>query len=147
MRFALALLLAGCVQRSPDPSSGDGWTGPSGHPVSGCRSDADCGSELCARDAACYPAAEIRAVHALWTIAGAAASTTTCSHEPDLYIAFLGRSGEQLGYAPVPCRTGRFTVDKLPIAYVQVELGQNNSGNGITAEIATSGEANLDLPR
>ncbi len=151
MRFVIAAgLLTGCLvqQRTdpPPPNPNTGWTGPQGDPVSGC-TDAECGSDICARDGVCYPASSVRVARAKWTIGGAAANTQSCSNQPDLFIGFLGNAGEQIGFAPVPCRAGQFTVDKLPTFYTAVELGVDNSGAGTTASInSETGEATLDLP-
>jgi hypothetical protein len=101
---------------------------------------------VCARDNACAPAGGVRAVTTTWTIGGAAASTTTCASHPDLFISFIGRDpGDTLGFAPVPCRTGQFFVDKLPDRFRQVELGVEG---GVTrfATITSAGTATVDLP-
>ena len=151
MRLVLALLLAtGCLQPQTDPTPGPdpygGWTGPSGTPLSGCERDADCGTQVCARDGQCYPAASIRLAHTAWTVHGAVASTTSCADHLHLSIWFRGASGESFGFAPVPCMNGEFTVDKLPSVYTQVELGPENTSFGTTATIDRSGEAKIDLP-
>jgi hypothetical protein len=148
MRLTLAIVLAaGCI-RQPDPLPPDpGWTGPQGDPLFGCASDADCGSEVCARDDQCYPATSIRVAHALWTIRGEPAGVASCAGQPDLYIQFLGSNGGEFGFAPVPCTTGKFTVDKLPTIYTQVELGADDTDVGTTAVIdEVTGEATIDLP-
>jgi hypothetical protein len=143
------LVLVGCIQPPPadppHPPSDDGWTDPSGNPVGGC--SFDCGSEVCARDGLCYPASAIRAVHARWTIDGAPASIDACASHPDLEIAFSDTSGNgRIGFAPVPCRTGLFTVDKLPDVYSKVELGLIGQGPSASAGFDESGNAMLDVP-
>lgn len=159
MRVALVLVIAGgCIaesQRPPpdnyddDGSGGGGWTGPGGDPISyGCRLDAECPGQVCARDGACYPATSIRAVHATWTIDGQPATTATCADHAFLTIHFTANAalGESFGYAPVRCTNGRFTVDKLPMAYTRVELGTENGGAQSSATIDDTGDAALDLP-
>jgi hypothetical protein len=130
--FSAALLasLAGC----PGGTGGE------------CQLDADCGgSELCARDGMCAPASAVRAVTATWTINGVAASTQSCGAHPDLYIDFIGAdSGDTIGFAPVPCRNGQFSVDKLPTRFRQAELGVEG-GNYDVGTISATGSVMLDL--
>ena len=128
---ALALL-AGCPL-----SNGTG---------SDCKSENDCsGSDVCARDGVCTESSQVREVTATWTIGGAAASVMTCGTHPDLYISFIGNdSGDTLGFSPVPCRIGQFTVDKLPLRFRQVELGVENGSRDVKP-INGSGMAALDL--
>ena len=142
------VLVAGCLvpagpSPGPDPDPGTGgWTNPQGF---GCTSDVECGTQLCARDGACYPATSIREAHVLWTVRGAVASTTSCAPTPNLLIEFYGSNGEAFGFAPVPCRAGAFIVDKLPTAYTRVELGvEGATGTSATID-RSSGEARIDL--
>jgi len=151
MRLVLAfVLVAGCLPppAEPPPSDpGDGWTGPSGDPLVGCRSDAECSPQVCARDRACYPATSVRTAHVTWTVHGAAASASTCSAMPDLTLRFWGPNGESFGFAPVPCKNGSFFVDKFPTVYDSVELGPESSSSGTTAAIdRETGEAIVRLP-
>ncbi|MBA3457625.1 MAG: hypothetical protein H0T42_31375 [Deltaproteobacteria bacterium] len=154
MRIALLLVLAaGCIPAAgPPPESDyddyddDGWTGSGGDPFYGCRRDSECGSQVCARDGACYPATSIRAVVTTWTVGGEVATTASCTTHPDLFIRFATTNGESFGYSPVPCRNGKFTIDKLPMSYSRVELGGNGSGFGTSATITSTGTAMIDLP-
>jgi hypothetical protein len=108
--LGLAMALVSCMQ----PGTG-----------SECHIDDDCGTgEVCARDQLCVGASTVRLVTATWTVTGMPASTAACGNHANLYIQFVGNDlGDTLGYAPVPCANGRFTVDKLPNRYWQVELG------------------------
>ncbi len=150
MRACFVLLFAGCVQRQPPdpppppPPDLGGWTGPEGDPISGCRDDDDCGGLVCARDGACYEAADVRVIHASWTVDGRPATIATCT-SPDLAIAFAGDFGGYLGFAPVPCSAGLFTVDKLPVFFTQVELGIDGEGASTSATFDDTGAAALDL--
>jgi hypothetical protein len=150
VRIAVLLFVVGCIQPPPDepfppPPPDNGWTGPSGDPVDSCGDL--CGSDVCARDGSCYPADLIRMVHARWTIDGAPASSETCATHPDLHIAFTDGSGQyRLGFAPVPCRNGLFTVDKLPDVYTRVELGVAGQELTASAPFDEAGDAMLDLP-
>jgi hypothetical protein len=86
-------------------------------------------------------------VRVTWTVNGVPATPMTCAPTPDLQIAFLGfEAGEDpLGFAPVPCDTGQFVVDKLPRSYTQVELGREGSGSPETRAIGTTNLVEFDL--
>jgi hypothetical protein len=109
MRPLLLLLLAGCPRRY----DGD------------CMEDTDCGGgAVCARNAECLPASEIRAVRVTWTIRGMDANATTCAPTPNFYLLFASTQvNDTFGYEPVPCAAGLFTVDKLPLRFISVEIG------------------------
>jgi hypothetical protein len=129
--LALLVVLAGC------PGGGDGGD---------CTLDTDCSSSAqCARNGECLPASEIRMVRVTWTIRGMTASDTTCGATRDFYLKFLGTApSDEHGYAPVPCRAGLFTVDKLPRRFVSVVIG----ADGRFEEAATldaNGNAAFDL--
>src|ERR1044071_3304892 len=114
----VVVFVVGCITRPqpwdwPEPDPGQGSMGER----PGC-SDESCGSgSVCARNHACWPADQVRTVHADWTGRGMPASSTTCAGAPSLMIAFVESSspGLRLSYAPVPCVEGRFTIDKLPM--------------------------------
>ncbi len=133
MRLALLLvLLAGCPRQS------DGV----------CDEDVECDDGLvCARgDHLCVLPAEVRMVRAEWTINGAPANVETCGGNLDLRIQFLSNAFEDdFGFTPVPCETGVFTVDKLPIRYRSVELGIEGSGLSDRSSFDADGTATLDL--
>jgi hypothetical protein len=110
-----------------------------------CTTDGQCsGSELCARDGTCKSPSTMRDVKATWTIRGMAATATSCAGHGDLYIQFEGGPGESLGYSPVPCAIGQFTITKLPKTYDRVELGVTN-GTHAFAVVDATGMARLDL--
>ncbi len=153
--------LAGC---DPTYSSGGGgggggvggWgSGPGGGGGSdgfGCEQDSDCGggTTVCARDGECLDSSQVVEVHVSWTISGAPASSATCSSSPDLQLSFLSDDGNEdgeFGFAPVPCVEGKFTIDKLPSWYTEVQLSRDNDDDpGATARIDGSGNAAIDLP-
>jgi hypothetical protein len=162
MRFALAaLLLTGCVIEPPDsgpdyppPGGGDGgwgsgWGGSGGNTGYGCRSDAACGSgNVCARDGSCTTSANVRVVHANWTTRGVAPSEASCTSARNLDITFSGgvTASDHFGFSPVPCKLGKFTVDKLPMRYTTVTLARaGDYYGGDTATFDSSGNALLDL--
>jgi hypothetical protein len=126
----LVILLAGC------PHTGTGE----------CQVDSQCGDGLvCARgDDLCVSATEVRLVKAKWTVNGAVADMTTCAGE-ELFIRFEGiDSTDTLGFSPVPCFAGQYTIDKLPLRFVSVELGIENGPRDLAA-IGSDGIAQLDL--
>ncbi|MDB4960010.1 MAG: hypothetical protein JWP01_9 [Myxococcales bacterium] len=115
-----------------------------GCPTSGgseCTTDSSCGTgEVCARDSMCAESSAVRAVVTTWTVQGAEANATTCASHPDLFINFLGRDqGDTLGFTPVPCKLGQFSIDKLPDRFGQVELGTEG---GFASEIRSIGSTN-----
>jgi len=154
MRLALVLaLVAGCIPPptpEPDPYEppyyDDGWTGPGGDPFYGCRQDSECGTQTCARDGQCYPASSIRSVTTTWTIDGELASTASCTTHPSLYIRFHTLSEVSFGFAPVPCKNGKFFVDKIATTFARVEMGIDGAGSGNVGTISSDGEALIDLP-
>jgi hypothetical protein len=113
-----------------------------------CNTDSQCGDDVCARSGECLARSNVRGVTVKWTVDGATAGATSCTAHPDLYIQFDGADyGDTLRFAPVPCREGRFFVDKLPTRYRQVELGvEGSAGAGDVSSIdAATAQAQLDL--
>ena len=110
-----------------------------------CKVDTDCGgAAVCARSSECLPSSEVRVVRVTWTIRGEPASASNCAATPDFYLKFAGGYGDTYGYAPVPCRAGLFTVDKLPRRYVSVEIGADNRF-AKTAAFDANGNVAFDL--
>jgi hypothetical protein len=144
--------LAGCLDLNPFPPGDPGDIvnpgDPGGFPSVGCHSDADCtGGNVCARVGGCAAPASIRAVHISWTVNGKPASTAACDTRQSLEIDFLTDDGSNahVGYAPVPCAEGKFTIDKLPTYYGSVSLGERWTPSQSTMIDAVTGEAALDL--
>ncbi|MGE3455988.1 MAG: hypothetical protein AB7O24_12815 [Kofleriaceae bacterium] len=50
------------------------------------------------------------------------ANTMSCGSIQDLFLEFTSAT-EDIGYAPVPCRTGLFTIVNLPKPYDTAEIG------------------------
>jgi hypothetical protein len=132
MRYAIALLLAcaGC----PGSNGGE------------CTVDRDCGSNnVCARNAECLPAGEVRVARIMWTTRGQPANAMLCAPTPDFYLLFAGTQiNDTFGYQPVPCDAGLFVVDKLPRRFVSVEIGEENGFSEVAAFDA-QGNAAFDL--
>ena len=128
--LAVLLLCAGC------PGGDDGE----------CKVDRDCGTgNVCSRNSECLPASEVRAVRVMWTIRGMPANEMLCAPTPDFYLMFQGTQfNDEFGYAPVPCKAGLFTLDKLPRRFVSVEIGVDNRFSEVMAFDA-QGNAAFDL--
>lgn len=161
MRLALlALCCSACLIESPSGDDdgyypppdnggwGSGYGGGGGTGGYGCQIDTDCGSgNVCARDGACMASTAVRIVHVNWTVNDAAASATSCTYAPDLAITFSDSTGYQFGFAPVPCKAGRYTVDKMPSHYTRVQLARSGDYNGgATGQFDATGNVTLDLP-
>lgn len=145
MRVLVVMLLAGCVEPIPPDNIG----GPIIPTL--CHQDTQCeAGEVCARNDGCWPPSEIREVHVTWTVGGMPANATTCDAAPDLMIQFVATSpatNPRLGYAPVPCAEGEFSIDKLPIAFTLVGLGPRGLDlqPAMPAMIDDAGDASIDL--
>jgi len=160
MRAVLVLVVVGCavgcgsLTTSPGDGSGDIWIDPANpvaHPGYGCSQDSECSAgEVCARVGGCASADEVRAIHVTWTLSGKPADASTCSATPNLRIQFgtAEQIASGIGYAPVPCRQGKFTIDKMPVMYTSVRLSKNDfSASGDIATLdAVTGEVTIDLP-
>ena len=158
MRIALAaLLLTGCIIEPPndpgpvggsDPGWGSGWGGSGGTGGYGCQSDGACGSGyVCARNGECTTAANVRIVHATWTMHDQIPTDATCSSAPKLDITFQTSGGEDFGFSPVPCNAGKYTIDKLPTRYTSVTLARaGDYYGGASAAFDATGNAALNLP-
>jgi hypothetical protein len=154
MRGLLAMLAVcgiSCMGSAADDDSGNDNEGPEPGGFSdhdGCQRDSACATgELCTRSGACLPASEVRAIHVTWTLSGQPADANTCRVEPRLRINIHASiDSGRVSYAPVPCVAGKFTVDKLPRSFDQVELGRERGDAPRSAMIDAAGEAALDLP-
>ncbi len=116
---------------------------PGGCEDSGCPT-----GEVCARIGGCTPADQIRAVHINWTLSGQPANATTCDATPSLYLQISPPNTFGLGWAPVPCSQGKFTIDKIPLVFTEVDLnvrGSENPPQHGTID-AVTGEVTIDLP-
>ncbi|MCX5744947.1 MAG: hypothetical protein NT062_20865 [Proteobacteria bacterium] len=111
-----------------------------------CAIDNDCsGGERCARTMECLPDAEIRSVRAEWTVGGQPPSAASCAVLGPLQVSFYGDYVEDaIGFAPVPCVTGVFTIDKLPTRFYDAQLGPEN-GLPRSASLDAEGIARFDL--
>lgn len=121
-------------------------------PIEGseCRSDGDCAGATCTRIGEC--AESPYALRVSWTLHGEAANVAgACTGVSELEIQIADPSLDK-AYAvrPVPCTTGSFFYDKLPLGYTDVVVTAFDSrGNFLTATRGTAVGANglvsLDL--
>jgi hypothetical protein len=152
--LTLGLPLGGCITPDPGPGSSGGWGsgygGGGGGGGFGCHQDSDCGggsTVVCARDGECLASSQVKTVHVTWTLKGAAAGAITCAASSDLDLTFAAGAGDQFGFSPVPCAEGKFTVDKLPTWYTEVELSRTgDQRGGASGLFDATGTAALDLP-
>ena len=130
--LALAFLLAGC------PTSGGE-----------CTLDVDClEGDVCANTHVCLAPAAVHYVSIQWTIEGAAATVDTCAAIGDLSVTAEDSEYEdrRTSWFPVPCATGRFTADKLPVEYDRAIVTVDATGARYTADIpASGGDVVIDL--
>jgi hypothetical protein len=155
MRAVLVLAILGCTAGcgelpAPPPDPGP-WMDP-GRPIvipGGCGDDSACpNGQVCARIGGCTAADQIRAVHVYWTLSGKPANATTCDATPNLYLQIAPPDTFGIGWAPVPCSQGKFTVDKIPISFSEAKLNlqysQDPPQEGTFDPV--TGEVTIDLP-
>ena len=108
-----------------------------------CDQDVECDDGLvCARgDHFCVTPDQVRSTHTEWTINGQPANDGTCAGF-DFYIQF---QSDDFGFSPVPCDTGVFSVDKLPVRYRRVEVGVEGGSGFDGATFNANGDAVLDI--
>jgi hypothetical protein len=155
---ALALLVGGCIISEsgdtdyyPPPDNGggwgSGWGGGGGTSGYGCLNDAACPSGFaCARDGNCVSPSQLRVVHVNWTLRDRPASEMTCAASVNLAITFTDTMLAEFGFAPVPCKAGRYTVDKMPLRYTSVTLARSGDSYGAGGTFDSAGDAFLNLP-
>lgn len=149
--LVIVVALGACVPPTEDQSWEDpdpGWIDPGGDPLTGCRDDADCPGQVCARDRACYPADRVRFARVTWTVGGKVATSLSCGDLIELHLELATAADDDgFGFAPVACRAGAFTIDKLPTRYTQAHLGENGATLAWSAPIdAATGEAAIAIP-
>jgi hypothetical protein len=116
MRWLVPLaVLSGCLQ--PPPKGGDGILEP-------CKRDADCRSgELCAADSGCAFPRDVFTMAITWTVHGAPADVTTCAQFAAVQVSVYGNDYEaQFGFPSFACSIGQFTIERVPVWYVDVGL-------------------------
>jgi hypothetical protein len=113
-----------------------------------CVSDSQCGDDVCTRNGECAPRSSVRSVMVKWTLEGAAASASSCSSHPNMFLQFDGSdSGDTLRFEQVSCAQGQFPVDKLSKRYTQVELGFAGSTTVVQSIDPITAQALFDLFR
>ncbi|MBP9208474.1 MAG: hypothetical protein KBG28_31185 [Kofleriaceae bacterium] len=94
---------------------------PSG--PSSCEDDVDCGGDqVCARSRECLGPTEVRPLVVTWTFAGQD-NAAACAEVDTLGVTFrVPGTVDELGFAPLICAGGRFSIDKLPARFAEAEL-------------------------
>ena len=84
---------------------------------------------------------------ATWTVDGAPANGSDCAPFSSLLLDFIDPLAEDdFGYEPVACDEGKFSVDKMPMRFVEATLGETDSNTpGDTESIDGSGNVSFDL--
>jgi hypothetical protein len=115
-----------------------------------CQQDYDCGGgDVCANTHECVGAGDVHRIAVRWTVRGNPASETTCAGIASLEITIVDDvSSATTGYAPVPCPTGIFTFDKLPVGFNRLTLnvnGTDGATESFNANIADGTDILFDL--
>ncbi len=113
-----------------------------------CHADSDCGGELvCARNGECLPASLVRAVHVRWTVRGGAPTAASCAAYTRMFVTFEATDVyDSVGFAPVPCPAGVFTIDKLPRRFTTGSAGSETGAGTASGAFDGTGTVLLDLP-
>lgn len=111
-----------------------------------CRSDSDCGGQVCTRVGECASQADLVTILTKWTINGAAPTPdqpAACSGIDSLEVSYLQSGSPIAGFAPVPCDIGVFRVDKMPRWLDGVEVTARDAQQHIIArgDAALPGDA------
>jgi len=133
----VALIALGLVSLAGCPRTSEGV----------CDEDVECDDGLvCARgDHLCVEQRQVHATRTEWTINGQPPDAGNCNGLT-LYIQFLSDfDGDDFGFSPVPCETGLFSIDKLPVRYRRVEVGVQGGSENDRATFDGEGNALLDL--
>jgi len=128
-----------------------------GCPTSGpedCTNDRDCGGDVCTRVGACVAAADVYALRIEWTVRGLTTDqATACDGVGELELSIAEpATGEVRTVRPVPCISGSFRYDKLPLSYTEVTLTAYDAGGGFldsqrASALGTGGVVRIALLR
>jgi hypothetical protein len=111
-----------------------------------CAQDSDCsGGEVCARAGSCFPTDQIRQIAVVWTVDGQPASEAACGDHQNFTLQFDSNVGYSYGYEPVPCRAGKFSVDKMPTVIDFVEMFDDSQAGADGSIDESTAQATLDL--
>ena len=122
-------------------------------PTPECTTNADCGDDVCGRDAFCSAPSDVRTVHVSWTINHQAADATTCAPSPIFDVEFQtdpisADRGGTIDFARVPCDEGLFTIDRIPTKYwvAGAKTSPTGGSSGMYVPIDETNSAKIDLP-
>jgi hypothetical protein len=70
----------------------------------------------------------------------------TCGAHPELYILFYGVDPQDVfGFEAVVCEAGVFTIDRMPLRFVGVELGIDGGNYKLERSFDAQGKVSFDL--
>lgn len=97
---------------------------------SDCLSDRDCSGQVCTRVGECASESGIYSLRIEWTVHGRTTDdVAACADVGELELAIEDATrGDVHAVRPVPCATGRFTFDKLPLSFTEVTLTAYDPG-------------------
>jgi hypothetical protein len=139
MRAALAMLfpLAACFSGAGDDT---------------CRIDRDCGDLLCTRTGDCAAADGIYALRIEWTVNGQTTDQAgACTVIDELEVSVIDPSTDDAHTVrPVPCLSGSFFFDKLPLSFTEVAVTAYASSGAIrdtavASSVGSGGVVRVDL--
>lgn len=89
-----------------------------------CRTDRDCGDDVCTRVGQCEASDAVYALRVEWTVRGLTTDQpAACADISELELAVEAPStGDVHRVAPVPCAPGSFFFDRLPPSYTEVTV-------------------------
>jgi hypothetical protein len=89
-----------------------------------CRIDRDCGDLVCTRTGDCASASGIYALRIEWTVNGQTTDQPgACSAIGELELSITDPGTHDThAVRPVPCASGSFFFDKLPLSFTDVEV-------------------------
>lgn len=89
-----------------------------------CRTDRDCGDDVCTRVGQCESSDDIYALRVEWTVRGLTTDQpAACADISELELSIESPSnGDRHRVAPVPCAPGSFFYDRLPLSFTEVTL-------------------------
>lgn len=97
-----------------------------------CQQDFDCDYDnVCANTHTCVSPNDVHRIAVRWTVRGNPATAETCMGIASLEITIVDDGASLTStYAPVPCMTGIFTFDKLPLGFNRLTLTVFEVGGG-----------------
>jgi len=108
--------------------------------TSDCLGDRDCDGLVCTRVGECAGPENIYSLRIEWTVHGRTTDDlAACADVGELELAIEDpTTGDVHAVRPVPCASGRFTFDKLPLSYTEVTLTAYGPGGSFLDSVRAS---------